>query len=44
VDTAVLSVSATLRILGEALEIKDMSAGSRPVEEIIASLNQEGDL
>jgi ABC-2 type transport system ATP-binding protein len=44
VDTGVLSVSAALRILGETLQVKDMSAGSRPVEEIIASLYQEGNL
>jgi ABC-2 type transport system ATP-binding protein len=44
VDTAVLSVQAALRIFGETLSITDMSAGSRPVEEIIASLYQEGNL
>ncbi|MDR0399552.1 MAG: ATP-binding cassette domain-containing protein [Treponema sp.] len=43
-DTGVLSVSAALRILGEGLSVTDMSAGSRPIEEIIASLYQEGGL
>jgi ABC-2 type transport system ATP-binding protein len=44
VDTGVVSVSAALRALGETLTITDMSAGSRPIEEIIASLYQEGGL
>jgi ABC-2 type transport system ATP-binding protein len=44
VDTGVVSVSAALRTLGESLTISDMSAGSRPIEEIIASIYQEGDL
>jgi ABC-2 type transport system ATP-binding protein len=41
-DTGRLSVSAALRILGERLTITDMSAASRPIEEIISSLYQEG--
>jgi ABC-2 type transport system ATP-binding protein len=41
VDTGLISVSAALRVLGERLTITDMSAGSRPIEEIIASLYQE---
>ncbi|MDR0731167.1 MAG: ATP-binding cassette domain-containing protein [Treponema sp.] len=41
-DTGVTSVSAALRVLGERLTITDMSAASRPIEEIIASLYQEG--
>jgi ABC-2 type transport system ATP-binding protein len=44
VDTGIISVSAALRTLGEGLSITDMSAGSRPIEEIIASLYQEGGL
>ena len=44
VDTGVTGVSAALRLLGENLEIRDMSAGSRPIEEIIASLYREGNL
>ena len=44
VDTAVISVSAALRKVGEQLTIHDMSAGSRPIEELIAALYQEGDL
>jgi ABC-2 type transport system ATP-binding protein len=43
VDTGLISVSAALRVLGERLTITDMSAGSRPIEEIIASLYQEGE-
>jgi ABC-2 type transport system ATP-binding protein len=43
-DTGVIGVSAALRVLGEGLDITDMSAGSRPIEEIIASLYQEGGL
>jgi ABC-2 type transport system ATP-binding protein len=42
VDTGRVSVSEALRLLGEKLTITDMSAGSRPVEEIIASLYQDG--
>jgi ABC-2 type transport system ATP-binding protein len=42
VDTGVIGVSAALRVLGEKLDIRDMSAGSRPIEEIIASLYREG--
>jgi len=38
VDTGVIGVSAALRVLGEKLDIRDMSAGSRPIEEFIASL------
>ncbi|MDR0668615.1 MAG: ATP-binding cassette domain-containing protein [Treponema sp.] len=41
-DTGVISVSAALRVLGERLVITDMIAASRPIEEIIASLYQEG--
>jgi ABC-2 type transport system ATP-binding protein len=44
VDTAVIGVSAALRVLGESLDIRDMSAGSRPIEELIASLYREGNL
>jgi ABC-2 type transport system ATP-binding protein len=44
VDTGIVSVSAALRTLGESLTITDMSAGSRPIEEIIASLYREGGL
>ena len=43
-DTGVISVSDALRVLGERLTITDMSAASRPIEEIIASLYQEGGL
>jgi ABC-2 type transport system ATP-binding protein len=43
VDTQTISVSAALRLLGESLTITDMSAGSRPIEEIIASLYAEGE-
>jgi ABC-2 type transport system ATP-binding protein len=41
VDTAVIGVSAALRLLGETLDIRDMSAGSRPIEELIAALYRE---
>jgi len=44
VDTSVIGVSAVLRILGESLDIRDMNAGSRPIEELIASLYREGNL
>ena len=44
VDTGVIGVSAVLSLLGEKLDIRDMSAGSRPIEEIIASLYREGNL
>jgi ABC-2 type transport system ATP-binding protein len=44
VDTGVISVSAALRTLGESLTIRDMNAGSRPIEEIIAALYREGEL
>ena len=44
VDTDVIGVSAALRLLGETLDIRDMSAGSRPIEELIASLYREGNL
>ncbi|MCL2472854.1 MAG: ATP-binding cassette domain-containing protein [Treponema sp.] len=44
VDTGVIGISAALRLLGETLDIRDMSAGSRPIEEIIASLYREGNL
>jgi ABC-2 type transport system ATP-binding protein len=38
VDTGIISVSGAFRVLGENLDIRDMSAGSRPIEEIIAAL------
>jgi ABC-2 type transport system ATP-binding protein len=38
VDTARISVSGLLRSLGEKFAITDMSAESRPIEEIIAAL------
>ena len=41
VDTGIIGVSAALRILGENLDIRDMSAGSRPIEELIAALYRE---
>jgi ABC-2 type transport system ATP-binding protein len=41
VDTSVIGVSAALRIVGENLDIRDMSAGSRPIEELIADLYRE---
>jgi ABC-2 type transport system ATP-binding protein len=41
VDTDIVSVSSALRILGDQLTINDMSAGSRPIEEIIAALYQD---
>jgi ABC-2 type transport system ATP-binding protein len=41
VDTGVIGVSAALRVLGESLDIRDMSAGSRPIEELIASLYRD---
>jgi ABC-2 type transport system ATP-binding protein len=44
VDTGVIGVSAALHVLGESLDIRDMSAGSRPIEELIASLYREGNL
>jgi len=44
VDTGVIGLSAALRVLGESLDIRDMSAGSRPIEELIASLYREGNL
>ena len=44
VDTSVIGVSAALRVLGESLDIRDMSAGSRPIEELIASLYREDKL
>jgi ABC-2 type transport system ATP-binding protein len=44
VDAGLISVSLALRILGEKLPVTDMSAGSRPIEEIIASLYKEGSL
>jgi ABC-2 type transport system ATP-binding protein len=44
VDTGVIGVSSALRVLGESLDIRDMSAGSRPIEELIASLYLEGNL
>jgi ABC-2 type transport system ATP-binding protein len=44
VDTDVIGVSAALRVLGETLDIRDMSAGSRPIEELIAALYREGNL
>jgi ABC-2 type transport system ATP-binding protein len=44
VDTGLVSISEALRFLGEKLVITDMSAGSRPIEEIIASLYKEGNL
>jgi ABC-2 type transport system ATP-binding protein len=44
VNTEITGVSAAFRILGEKLEIRDMSAGSRPIEETIASLYKEGNL
>ncbi|MCL2320389.1 MAG: ATP-binding cassette domain-containing protein [Treponema sp.] len=44
VDTGVIGVSAVLRLLGETCDIRDMSAGSRPVEEFIAALYREGNL
>ncbi|GHT99112.1 ABC transporter ATP-binding protein [Spirochaetia bacterium] len=42
VDTHRISLSQALRKLGDQLSIVDMSAGSRPIEEIIAALYQEG--
>jgi ABC-2 type transport system ATP-binding protein len=42
VDTGVTSVSTILRLLGESVEIRDMSAGSQPIEELIAAVYQEG--
>jgi ABC-2 type transport system ATP-binding protein len=44
VDTGVIGVSSALRVLGESLDIRDMSAGSRPIEELIASLYLERNL
>jgi ABC-2 type transport system ATP-binding protein len=44
VDTGVIGVSTALRVLGESLDIRDMSAGSRPIEELIASLYLERNL
>jgi len=44
VDTGIIGVSSALRVLGESLDIRDMSAGSRPIEELIASLYLEGNL
>jgi ABC-2 type transport system ATP-binding protein len=51
IDTGIIGVSAALRVLGANLDIRDMSAGSRPIEELIASLyasmlseNREGNL
>jgi hypothetical protein len=41
VDTAIIGVSSALRVLGESLDIRDMSAGSRPIEELIAALYRE---
>jgi ABC-2 type transport system ATP-binding protein len=41
-DTGIIGVSAALRVLVERLAVADMSAASRPIEEIIASLYQEG--
>ena len=44
VDTSVISVSSAFATLGEKLNIRDMSAGSRPIEDLIASIYREGDL
>jgi len=44
VDTEIMGVSSVLSILGESLDIKDMSATSRPIEEIIASIYKDGNL
>ena len=44
VDTDIIGVSAALRILGETLDIRDMNAGSRPIEELIAALYKERNL
>ena len=41
VDTGVIGISAALRIFGENMDIRDMSAGSRPIEELIADLYRE---
>jgi ABC-2 type transport system ATP-binding protein len=44
VDTAQLSISAALGLLGERLAIKDMRAADRPIEEIIAALYEDRSL
>jgi ABC-2 type transport system ATP-binding protein len=44
VDTGLISIAEALRLVGERLAITDMSAGSRPIEEIIASFYKEGNL
>ena len=49
VDTGVVGVSAALRLLEKdvaalGFEVRDMSAGSRPIEELIADLYREGNL
>ena len=44
VDTELIGVSAALRVLGENLDIRDMSAQSRPIEELIAALYRDGNL
>ena len=41
VDTGIISVSTALQIFGKTLDIRDMSAGSRPIEELIADLYRE---
>ncbi|MCL2093219.1 MAG: ATP-binding cassette domain-containing protein [Treponema sp.] len=44
VDTNVIGVSQALQVLGKDLDIRDMSAASRPIEELISSLYREGNL
>jgi len=44
VDTGIIGVSSALRLFGETLDIRDMNAGSRPIEELIAALYQERNL
>ena len=44
VDTEITGISEVLNILGRDLDIRDMNTGSRPIEEIIASLYREGNL
>jgi ABC-2 type transport system ATP-binding protein len=41
VDTAKISISAALHLLGGKLAIKDMRAADRPIEEIIAALYED---
>ena len=44
VDTGIIGVSSAIAQIGEKIEIRDMSAGSRPIEEIISSMYEEGNL